>query len=155
MVDQEEIRLMTKLALHEKKYGKEDNKRNSYFKWDYIYINNWYTRFAVGFAIFVIMAWMIFTDIYIKEIIPIINVPLSQYFKKYIISFAIVIVIYTGLSTLVYNKKYEEMKKRQKQYEKILKKLDDYQSLKRAREENLDDDIKPDFTNPWSVNSYL
>ena len=147
MVDQQEIILMTKLALHEKKYGKEDKSRNAYFKWDYIYINNWYTRFAAGVAIFIIASWMIFTDVYIKEIIPILDVPLNQYLKKYVILFAAIILVYTGISTLVYNRRYEDTKKRLGKYEKTIKELDDYQRLKQAREGDLDGTIKSNTTN--------
>lgn len=146
MVDQQEIILMTKLALHEKKYGKEDKNRNEYFKWDYIYINNWYTRLAAGVAVLIITSWMIFTDVYIKEIMPILDMPLSHYLKKYIIFFAVVILVYTGLSTLVYNRRYEDTKKRLEKYEKILKELDDYQGLRQAREGDLDDTTKSNIT---------
>ena len=146
MVDQQEIILMTKLALHEKKYGKEDKNRNEYFKWDYIYINNWYTRLAAGVAVLIITSWMILTDVYIKEIIPILEMPLSHYLKKYIIFFAVVILVYTGISTLVYNRRYEDTKKRLEKYEKILKELDDYQGLKQAREGDLDDTAKSNIT---------
>lgn len=151
MVDQQEIILMTKLALHEKKYGKEDKKRNAYFKWDYIYINNWYTRFAAGAAVAIIVGWMIFTDVYIREIVPVLDVSLNHYLKKYIIFFATVILLYTGISTLIYNKRYEDTKKRLRQYEKIMKGLDDYQDLKQGREEDLDDITKPNIANSRST----
>lgn len=130
MVDKEEIVLMTKLALHEKRYARQDRKRSSYFKWDYIYINNWYTRFAVAIAIGIIVSWMVLTDVYIKEIIPLFDVDLMEYLSKYVVGFVLSILVYTGISTLVFNKKYEETQKRLREYDKLLRKLDNYQQIK-------------------------
>ncbi len=151
MIDQEEIILMTKLALHEKKYGKVDEIRNSYFKWDYIYINNWYTRFAVGIAIFVAIGWMIFKDIYLKEIIPIFDVSLGDYLKKYIGFFVVMILVYTGLSTLRFNKQYEETQKRLEEYEQMVRDLDAYQKAKQLQEEELDGTLRADIADPGSM----
>lgn len=139
MIDQKEIILMTKLALHEKKYGKTDKQINSYFKWDYIYINNWYTRLAVGVAVLIIVFWMVFTDVYIGGILPIIDVKLSSYLSRYMVFAMIAIILYTGISTLIYNKRYEETQKRFREYEVMLKELDLYQISKESEEEDLHD----------------
>lgn len=141
MVEPEEIILMTKLALHEKKYGKQDAKTSGYFKWDYIYIKNWYTRLAVAVAIGMVVAWMVLTDVYIKEIIPLFDVDLGQYLSKYILGFVLMILVYTGFSTLVFNKKYEQTQQRLQTYEGLLKELDDYERLKELREEQFHDII--------------
>ena len=141
MVDQQEIILMIKLALYEKRYGKEDENRNSYFKWDYIYINNWYTRLAAGVAAFIIIGWMIFKDIYMEEVIPVLDVPLEDYLGKYIIFFVAIILVYTGISTLIFHKRYEKTQKRIDAYEKIVRELDVYQKTKKLREEGLDDTL--------------
>lgn len=130
---------MTKLALHEKKYGKTDKQINSYFKWDYIYINNWYTRLAVGVAVLIIVFWMVFTDVYIGGILPIIDVKLSSYLSRYMVFAMIAIILYTGISTLIYNKRYEETQKRFREYEVMLKELDLYQISKESEEEDLHD----------------
>lgn len=137
MVDQKEIILMTQLALHEKKYGKVDKKRNSYFKWDYIYINNWYTRVAVGIGIIILMGWMVFTDIYIDEIIPVFDVDLGEYLYQYILVFVLVIVVYTGFSTWVFNKKYEATQARLAEYDRLLRELDVYQNSKQLHKGDL------------------
>lgn len=141
MIESEEIILMTKLALHEKKYGKQDQKINSYFKWDYIYIKNWYTRLAVAVAIAIVVSWIVLTDVYIKEIIPLFDVDLGQYLSKYVLGFVLLILVYTGFSTFVFNKKYEETQKRLHAYEELLKELDNYERLKELREEELHDAI--------------
>lgn len=155
MVNQEEIILMTKLALYEKKYGKQDKSRNAYFKWDYIYINNWYTRFAAGVAAFMIISWMVLTDIYLKEIMPVLDITLSHYLKKYTVLFGLIILVYTGVSTLIHNKWYEDTQKRLEKYECIIQELDDYQSLKQARGREVDDTAKPGITDPGPNNLYL
>lgn len=139
MVEPEEIILMTKLALHEKKYGKMDKKRNGYFKWDYIYMHNWYTRFAVGVALAMMIAWFMFTDVYIREIVPVFEIELGEYLSKYLVGFAVLLLLYTGISTLIFNKKYEASQRRIDQYQEMVDALDEYQSLKQSREEDLYD----------------
>ena len=151
MVDQEEIILMTKLALHEKRYAKEDENRNSYFKWDYIYINNWYTRLAAGLAALIVIGWMILKDIYIKEVIPVLDVALEDYLGKYIIFFVVIILAYTGVSTLIFHKRYEKTQKRIDEYEKIVRELDIYQNSKQLREEGLNDTLKSNITDPRTM----
>lgn len=136
MIEEEEIILMTKLALYEKKYGRKDRKRSSYFKWDYIYINNWYTRLAVGVVIAIIISWMTLTDVYIKEIIPIFDIGLGEYLSKYIPMLIVLILSYTGLSTMIYNKKYEDTQKRLQEYEKLLKQLDEFERSNKQRKED-------------------
>jgi len=142
---------MTKLALHEKRYGREDENRNSYFKWDYIYINNWYTRFAAGASALIIIGWMVFKDIYIEEIIPVLDVALQDYLGKYITFFVLIILAYTGVSTIIFHKRYEKTQKRIDEYEKIVKDLDSYQNSKQLREEGLDDAFKSNITNSQSM----
>lgn len=142
MIEQEEIILMTKLALHEKKYGKKDKKRNSYFKWDYIYINNWYTRFSVGVVAAMVIAWMTLTDIYMKEIIPVFDVELGEYLSQYILVFVLLILGYTGVSTMIFNRKYEQSQERLFEYEALLKELDQYDQSKRIIEEGLHDAVQ-------------
>lgn len=130
---------MTKLALHEKKHGKIDKARNSYFKWDYIYINNWNTRLAVGLAIAIIVSWLMFIDIYIKEVIPIIDIELGLYLSKFVAFFVVTLLVYTLISTNIYNNRYEETQKRLIEYERMLKELDLYQISKQSEEGELDD----------------
>lgn len=141
MIGKEEIILMTKLALHEKKYGKQDKERGSYFKWDYIYINNWYTRFAVGVATAIVASWMVFKDVYMREIIPVFEVDLGDYLYKYILGFLALILVYSGISTLVHNRKYEKTQRRIEAYESMIEELDALQNLKELRGENLHDAI--------------
>ena len=133
---------MTKLALHDKKYGKIDRRRSAYYKWDYIYINNWYTRLAVGVAVAIMIGWFMFTDIYIKEIIPIFDIELSQYLPKYLAIFIGLIIVYTGISTMIFSKKYDRTQKRLRQYEELLNKLDQQQSFQQSREEGLYDSFE-------------
>ncbi len=142
VVEREEIILMTKLALHEKKHGKQDKKRSSYFKWDYIYMNNWYTRLAVAVAFAIVISWMVLTDVYIKEIVPVFDVDLWEYLSKYVVYLILLLVAYTGLSTMVFNKKYEQTQKRLQEYEALMKELDRYQHFKELREGELHDAIQ-------------
>jgi len=141
VASKEEIILMTKLALQDKKYARENKKLNSYFKWDYIYINNWSSRVAAGIAALIIIGWLVFKDIYMKEIIPIFEVELGRYLYKYIFFFIVLIVVYSGISTMVHKRKYQETQERLDEYQKIIRELDQYQYLKETREKDYNDTI--------------
>lgn len=141
MASKEEIILMTKLALQDKKYARENKKLNSYFKWDYIYINNWYSRVGAGIAALIIIGWLVFKDIYMKEIIPIFEVELGRYLYKYILFFIVLIVAYSVVSTMVHKRKYQETQERLDEYQKIIRELDQCQYLKESREKDYNDTI--------------
>ena len=55
---------------------------------------------------------------------------MGTYINPYILPWLIGIVVYTLVSSWVYSKKYRASQKRLRQYRKILKELDDYESGK-------------------------
>ena len=51
MIDKRKVRLMTRAAIYEKKYGEEDIKITDYYQKDYSSLNTWITLIwiTVGF----------------------------------------------------------------------------------------------------------
>lgn len=126
---------MTKLAVYEKKYIKEDRRRNSYYIEDYIYVKNFKTRFSVTI---VVLMFVIFDGMrMVNENLAIpadLNEFINIYMKPYLVPWIIVLIGYTMISTAVYRKRYMTSQKRLKGYNKLLKQLDAYDQDK-ANEE--------------------
>ena len=60
MLDKRKIRLMTRAAIYEKKYGEEDFKISSYYKNDYSSLNTWVTLIwiTVGYGLAVAVLFL-------------------------------------------------------------------------------------------------
>jgi len=60
MLDKRKIRLMTRAAIYEKKYGEEDLKISSYYKKDYSSLNTWITLvwITIGYGLAVAVLFL-------------------------------------------------------------------------------------------------
>ncbi|MDF2877117.1 MAG: hypothetical protein K0S30_213 [Clostridia bacterium] len=135
LVDQDKIILMTKLAVYEKRYIKEDERRNSYYLEDYVYINNFRTRFSVTLAVIVVAMVNIIGTINQNLIFPTSLMHFIEvYINPYLLPWILVVIGYTMLSAIIYGKRYALSQKRLKGYNKLLKQLDAYEQQK-ANEE--------------------
>ncbi len=137
MIDQDKIILMTKLAVYENKYIKEDRRRNSYYLEDYIYINNFKTRLSVTIAVVLFVMLDIIENINHNIIFPdSIMSFVKVYISPYLMPWIVILIIYTMVSTTVYSKRYALSQKRLKDYNKLLKQLNAYEQDK-ANEERI------------------
>ncbi|WP_069999866.1 hypothetical protein [Cellulosilyticum sp. I15G10I2] len=135
MIDQDKIILMTKLAIYEKKYIKEDRRRNSYYLEDYIYVNNFKTRISVTIAAMLFAILDIMKNINHNVVFPdSIMSFIKLYISPYLMPWLIVLIIYTMISTAVYGNRYALSQKRLRGYDDLLKQLDAYEQDK-ANEE--------------------
>lgn len=116
------IVLMSQLTLYEKKYGKGDIKNSNYYKSDFVYLRNMWTRtFAlIGACLLVILYYMNMTSqvgiegtiLYLKD----------NYMKT--IYFIIgVIVLYTFIGSFMYGREYRDSKRRVESYSRLLGKI--------------------------------
>ena len=126
---------MTKLALYEKKEMNKDERKIDYFLEDYVYINNFKTRMSIT----IIIAVIAFIGSLIKFSETLIF-PMSleelilEYLMVYIISWLILMVVYTFISTIVYSKKHYKSKNNYKKYMNIMKQLDEHEKSKEHME---------------------
>lgn len=142
MIDEKKIILMTKLAVQDKRYGREDRRITSYYKEDYRYINNFGTRLGV----FIVVAGFILLDLLSKiEEGAVIPQNMTDIIKDYLLPYGIVMIIvlliYTAISTCVYSSKYVKANKRMNAYYHTLKELKEYEA-EQVREEGGKDDTK-------------
>lgn len=122
MLKKEKIRLMTDLAIYEKKYENDVFKINKFYKSDYIF---WhlllaFIRFTACFLI-CLMLYVIFrSDSFFYDI----NVNgIMSIFTKLIIYYAVGLVIYLMISAGVYSARYKRARKGMLFYATKLKRL--------------------------------
>lgn len=122
MIKKEKIRLMTDLAIYEKKYENEVFKINRFYRSDYVFwhILISFVRFTACFifclALYVLFrADMFFYNINMNGIMSI----MGQMLVYYLIGLA----VYLGIAAVVYTAKYKRAKKGMLFYATKLKRL--------------------------------
>lgn len=126
MLDQEKVKLMTKLAIYEKNSGKEDLKKMEYFKSDFISFNNFKMQISVTLALFFIFG-IEFSKIILDHIANITEFNFVALGIKYLTIWIGFMIVYTIISTINNRIDYSKSKKRIDEYEKMLKNLEKIQ----------------------------
>lgn len=123
MVKKDEVILMTKLAIYDKKYGLKDKKANERFYKDYLYIKNFYTRLLVLLGCFII--------IFIYIITMLLNDNADYFLLDFRLAgifiagfIGIIMLLYTVISTKIHSNDYKNIKKRLKAYFRLMKELE-------------------------------
>lgn len=123
MLNFKKIRLMTKLAVYEKKEGKEDIYLSKYYKTDYVrfQVLKSILSATVGYALIIAMIALYKMEYLIRNAVTL-NYKLIG---TYILGFYIMIVTVYGLgSALAYSMKYDTSRKKLSRYFKLLKRLE-------------------------------
>lgn len=122
MLNEDKIRLMTKLALYEQGEGKKSLKNNKYYKKDYVGVMMINTAITITLAYFMCLAiWIIYKVDYFAE--EIVNMDLLTLGKKILVIYIIVFIVYMLISYAVYSMKYLKMQDMNKEYSEDLKEL--------------------------------
>lgn len=132
MLNNEKIRVMTKLALYEQKEGKEDIKMSKYYRTDYVRFEVLKTvvNITIGYALILIMIGIYKAEYLISNAVTL-NFPRIG---QYILGFYIIIMtIYVVSSIIGYSLKYDKSRKALGKYYKVLKRL-----LNICNEEDID-----------------
>lgn len=134
-MDKRKIVLMTKLAIEEKVYLKQDEKITSYYPEDYVYINNFKTRLLIIILMGIGVIGHVFLRIQSGMLFPSTG---EEVFVYYIIPYGSIVILavllYTVLSTMVYKKRYNQAQRRIANYRKTLRDLEEYE-LDKSKEE--------------------
>ena len=124
MHNPEKIIIMAKLALYDKNAGKDDWKDNVYFRQDYIYSNNMKTRLFAFLGCLIIAAFY-FLHMAAFQDVDIFSIDYQAEAITLIILFAVVLVFYTVIGTILYTARYVQLQRRIDKYFKLLDELDD------------------------------
>lgn len=122
MVNEDKIKLMTKLATYEKGEGKKNLPIMQYFPSDYIIYNTIKSVLSSTVAYIMIVAiWVFIKGQYLMENIHKMN--LEQLIGRIIFGYIIVEAIYITISLIVYVRRYSEARDSVKRYFHWLKQL--------------------------------
>lgn len=133
---------MIKMAQYEKNHRVKDKRITDYFIEDYVYVNNFKTRLGITLVTIFFMGVGAFR-ILMKDII----IPtsmwefISVYIKPYFYPWVIAIIVYTIISTKVYNVKYKKANRGLNAYKKHVKQLKQYYEKTHFNSEGAPDEI--------------
>ena len=123
MLDKRKIRLMTRAAIYDKKYGEADQKITGYYRKDYVSFNVWITLIwvTIGYALTAALLFMgcgesIVEGITIPKMLLFVAIAVCIYLSMLIV-FAI------GAASL-YKKRYVQAKQRVKKYMRDLSRIE-------------------------------
>ncbi|MDE6024631.1 MAG: hypothetical protein K2G45_04180 [Lachnospiraceae bacterium] len=122
MIDENRVKLMTKLAIYEKKEGHRAVPMSKYYKKDYVRYNvlkTWVAATVVYWSVFAAYIYMSFEDVLTK----INELDYFDIMYKLLLGYAAFCVIYYLFSSMVYGYRYEKARKGLSVYNGNLKKL--------------------------------
>lgn len=134
MLSEEKIKLMTKLAVYEKRTGKKLMKLTKFFQMDYVGWNMLKTGVAisVGYLMLAAVYVMYHLEQFVEEMYTMDYMALVREFAS---KYAVLLVIYMAAAFLFYNVKYAQGMKSLKRYQKDLKRIEmDSEERIRSRE---------------------
>ena len=122
MLNEERIKLMTKMASYEANEGKRNVEIGSYFRGDYIGFQVIKSIISATIAFFIVFGLFIFYDfeIFMADIY---KMDLLQFGKTTLIAYVVFVAVYALVSYFVYTYRYAKARKSLKMYYNNLKKL--------------------------------
>lgn len=122
MLNEERIKLMTKMASYEANEGKRNVSIGSYFRGDYISLQVIKSIISATIAFLIVFALFVFYDfeVFMSDIY---KMDLLQFGKNVMIAYLVFVAIYAIISYLVYTYRYTKARKSLKMYYNNLKKL--------------------------------
>ncbi len=123
LLNENKIKMMTKMAIYEKNEGKSMLKTARYYKGDYIAFGILKTVIATTFAAIMLLTMYILCNAegMVKDINNLDYVGLA---KKFSIYYALMLVIFSAIAGVVYHYRYERTRKGLKKYFSRLNKLE-------------------------------
>jgi len=122
MINEERVKLMTRLAAYEEGEGKRNEAIGSYFRGDYLSLQIMKSIIyaTVSFGLILGLFILYDSEFFVQEIY---QIDLIQYAKNIIFYYIAFTAVYTVISYVVYAFRYRKAKKRLKVYFNNLKRL--------------------------------
>ena len=136
MLDEEKIKLMTKITIYEKNEGLEDLILSKYYKEDYVQYGCLKTLVAATFCYWIIVAVYILLQ-FEKFLADLNHIDYFKIISSLMIGYVITLAVFYIYAFIVYNYKYSKAKPGMVQYNKWLKKL-----VKSYESDETKDDIR-------------
>lgn len=125
MLNEDKVRLMTRLSIYEKRDGKRTIPVGKYHKKDYVALKIFQTLLAVAVAYICMIGIWVLTQL--ETILE--NLNSLNYVSlgvKLLAGFTVLELVFAFLALVIYRKKYEKAKKSLKGYYNNLRKLGNY-----------------------------
>lgn len=136
MLDEERIRVMTKLAVFEKEKGKDIELASHYYKNDYISYHMIWS--AVTATVAYVLMWAIVLlcgmDYFLNHIS---DMKIGSVIALVIVLYICFIVLFEGIAFLVYRKRFKTAQKSIKEYCSKLKELEKIYNKEHLRQEQM------------------
>lgn len=123
MLSKKKIRLMSRMAMYEKRYGREDMKITTYYKKDYSSINTWLSIFWVT-AGYIILALLL---AYVNMDLLLLNLTTQKLIfiiAAVVAAYVIILILYGSWAKKFYNNKHTKAKQRVKKHYRDLNRLE-------------------------------
>ena len=139
MASKEEIIIMSKLAIYDKRHGENDKKINALYYRDYVYRRNLYARsLSLLGCLMIVVLYM--TNILLDETADLFLIDFREIGINAAIFVSVVMVFYTMVGSRIATKEYKRIKKRIKLYFILIKELEELRE-----KPDIDDDDNYDF----------
>jgi hypothetical protein len=123
MYSERKILIMTKLALYDKHHGEQDKRSNEFFRHDYIYKKNMWTRVCAFLGSMSIIA-IYWANKLLVEKVDLLEIAFEEEFRNAGVFVLIVLGAYTVIGTISAAKQYAKVQERLKTYTKMMTALD-------------------------------
>lgn len=122
MLNEERIKLMTKMAVYEANEGKKNVAIGNYFRGDYIGLQVIKSIISATIAFLIVFGLFVFYDfeVFMSDIY---KMDLLGFGKSVIIAYLIFVAVYALISYMIYTYRYTKARKSLKMYYNNLKKL--------------------------------
>ena len=122
MLNMKKVRLMTRLAIYEKREGREDIRLSKYYRTDYVRLNVLKTVVAVtvGYLLVLLMLGMYHSEYLIREAV---NLDYRSIGLRILGAYIAILTVYVCASLIGYTIYYNHSRKKLSKYFKMLKKL--------------------------------
>ena len=122
MLNEERIRLMTRMAAYEEHEGRKDIAISGYFRGDYISFQLLKSAIyaTVGFALAVAMYVLYNIETFLEDFY---KMDMVEFLKGILSKYCLVLAIYLVISYFVYSYRYHKAKRHVKQYNQLLRTL--------------------------------
>ncbi len=122
MLNEDKVKLMTRVAMYEKHSGRKNMKMTKYFRGDYVSWNMIKTAVAITIAYMLIAGcWVLYHLEYLME--NLYTMDLVELVRQVLVYYIAVLVGYMILSYIIYTVKYSMAMKSLKRFRSSLKKI--------------------------------
>lgn len=132
MLNENKVKMMTKMAIYEKNEGRKMIKTAKYFKSDYIAFGVLRTLITttIAFIIMLVMGVLYNID---KIITDINNLDYSAIVTGIIICYIVMLILFSVIALIVYGRQYDNSRKGLKRYFSRLNKLERFYNSEKKR----------------------